>query len=857
MPVKDFLKNTSVKRQTLHYQLKVAFGFFFLFPVLGFIYMGYRYNILQDSHFAYYMLGILCFSFAGFYILRRLFDQISLVSRKVTESEIAAAEDADPGSRADEIQSIVNSFDRIEKRFHETTRQLERRVTEISILKELSELCYVTFDSKEILYVTLERALMLVDADIGSVMIRDRSDPDRFVVKASIGLGDLVKLEDRIDFETSIAKYAVLNKSPLVVENIENDTRFGRSNLPQYGTKSFVIMPIKTSKEVVGVLTLSRRKRPTSFTQRDVEILTPLLSNAAFTYENLGLIRENQENIRKLYVVNKIFKIINSSIRGSELFHALMGEIHNIIPFHFSAVLTRNPSKPLTVTVSELFSDHPLKIGKGIQISAAGTAVEKVMNQEAPLIVGEPARAGEALYDLFPAQEEIRSCWIGPLKSAADFNQILVLASTEPHGFQEHREFLEWAAHAVSFAMEKSRLLSAVLKREQEMDTIRQIGSILASSTFDMEKVLKYTMDMIREIINVEAGSLLLVKDRELEFAHAFNMDVEALKGFRLKLGQGIAGYVAARGVTLVENDVTRSPRFFPEVDQATGFTTRSILCVPIISQGNVIGVIEVINKIGGDFSNDDAEILQSISSSMSIAMENARLYKETVMMAEHERGIRGVFQKFVPKEIVDKIIHGRESGEEWIEETKTLTMLNLDIRGFAGLSKRLGPQKTVALLNRFFSVMGEIVFKYHGIVDKYLGDGFLSIFGAPVSSTMDADNAVFAALEMQASLPRVEDSFVRELGFSLEIGITLHTGEVVVGNFGFEKKMDYTVIGDPVNTVFRMQEMTRDLPNGILISEETRRAARMDLDLKAVDAQNARGMEGVKIFQLLGRKGT
>ncbi|RJR20450.1 MAG: GAF domain-containing protein [Desulfobacteraceae bacterium] len=857
MPIKNPLKKTSAKRQNLHYQLKIAFGLFFLFPVLGFVYLSYKYNILQDQHFSYYMLGVMCFSFAGFYMLRRLFDQIAVISKKLTENEFIASEEMELDSKTDEIQTIVSSFGKIEKRFQETTRQLERRATEFSILKELSELCHVTFDSREILYITLERALMLADADVGSVMIRDKSDPEAFVVKASIGLGDLVKLEDRIKFETSIAKYAVLNKSPLVVENIETDTRFGRHSLPQYGTKSFVIMPIKTSKEVVGVLTLSRRIKNTSFTHKDVEILTPLISNAAFTYENLWLLKENQANMRQLSAITRIFKIINSSMRQSELYQAILNEIQSVIQFSFSAVLIRETTKSQMIIISEVFSSHPLRTGKGAQFPLAGSAAEKVLSQEASLIIGDLARFGGTPDLSFLEVEGIRSCWIAPLKAGGVAGRVLVLASMELNVFQEHREFLDWAAHSLSFAMEKSHLLSAVIKREQEMDTIRQIGSILASSTFDMEQVLKYTMDMIREIINVEAGSLLLLRERELEFAHAFNLKMDTLKGFRLKLGQGIAGYVAARGITMIENDVLRSPSFFPEIDQLTGFRTRSVLCVPIISQGRVIGVIEVLNKIGGDFSEDDSEILQSIASSMSIAMENARLYNETVLMAEHERGIRGMFQKFVPKEIVDKIIHGQESGVEVIEETKTLTMLNLDIRGFTGLTKKLGPQKTVSLLNNFFSVMGHLVFKHHGIVDKYLGDGFLAMFGAPVSSTMDADNAISAALEMKKAIPQVEDYFVKELGFSVEIGISIHTGEVVVGNFGFEMKMDYTVIGDPVNAVFRMQEMTRTIPNAILISENTRHAARTALDVREVSTQDARGMEGVKVYELLGRKET
>ena len=163
----------------------------------------------------------------------------------------------------------------------------------------------------------------------------------------------------------------------------------------------------------------------------------------------------------------------------------------------------------------------------------------------------------------------------------------------------------------------------------------------------------------------------------------------------------------------------------------------------------------------------------------------------------------------------------------------------------------KIGSQKTVSLLNHFFSVMGGIVFKYHGIVDKYLGDGLLALFGAPVSSTMDSDNAVLAALEMKNSVATVNDYFAGEFGASISIGISVHTGEVVVGNFGFDMKMDYTVIGDSVNDVFKLQGLTKSIPNGILISEKTCHSARSRLKLRDVDDR----LGDLKIYELLGYK--
>jgi len=316
-------------------------------------------------------------------------------------------------------------------------------------------------------------------------------------------------------------------------------------------------------------------------------------------------------------------------------------------------------------------------------------------------------------------------------------------------------------------------------------------------------------------------------------------------------MGQGISGAVAALGKPIVENDASRSNYFHPEIDNAIGFKTHSVLCVPMISQGKVIGVIEVLNKLDGNFTEGDKDLLQSIATSVSIAMENARLYKETATMAEQERGIRGVFQKFVPKEVIDKIIHGNTINKKIVDEFKTITLLNLDIRNFSKLTRKIGPIKSVALLNQFFSIMGGIVFKHHGIVDKYLGDGFLALFGAPVSTAMDAENAVSAALEMQYAIESLNEDYLKAiLDEPVNIGISIFTGEVVVGNIGFEMKMDYTVIGDSVNNVFRLQDMTKSIPNVILVSESTIRAVQSPLEVRDFDKTIA----DMKVYELMGR---
>jgi class 3 adenylate cyclase/GAF domain-containing protein len=535
----------------------------------------------------------------------------------------------------------------------------------------------------------------------------------------------------------------------------------------------------------------------------------------------------------------------------------VLNELQSVVPFELAFVLTEDEAKAGHLKIFDLLISGQSNLARGASYVYKGSIIEKVFKQETSLLADNTGSSGNAVDRELFAEHGCTCCLLVPLKTDGVVTGILALSAKEVGIFYNVQKLITWIANGLSLAIERNRLSAAVVKRNRELDTIRQIGSALASSTFDISKVLKYTMDMIREVMNVEAGSLLFLEEDELEIAVAFNIKIKAMKKFRLKIGQGIAGYVAARGKSILVNDIEKSPHFFPMVDQSTGFKTQSALCVPMVSQGKVIGVVEVLNKINGEFSIDDKDLLQSIATSVCIALENARLYKETVSMAEQERDIRHMFQKFVPKEVLDKIIYDSENDRPEIEELKTLTLLNIDIRDFSDLSRQIGSQKTVSLLNSFFSVMGGIVFKHYGIIDKYLGDGFLALFGAPVSSTKDADNAISAGFEMKKSLSAVNRYLEKKYGATVRMGISIHTGEVVVGNIGFEKKMDYTVIGDPVNTVFRLQNLTKSFPDGILISENTMRATRSRPDVGEIKISTdlAHEFGGMKVYELLSEK--
>ncbi len=188
----------------------------------------------------------------------------------------------------------------------------------------------------------------------------------------------------------------------------------------------------------------------------------------------------------------------------------------------------------------------------------------------------------------------------------------------------------DYAAIAIDNAQVYQATDQALAQRVEELTYLYDIARTL-TSTLDEAQVFDLIASRITEIFHVEAGALLLMDEetQELEFVTNWAGDAERLRGLRLKRGQGIAGQVALSHQPAVVNDAYKDERFYNQVDRATGFTTRAILCVPLLLHDRCLGVIELLNKIEGPFTQEDLTRLQNVASSLTIALENARLYRE------------------------------------------------------------------------------------------------------------------------------------------------------------------------------------------------------------------------------------
>jgi adenylate cyclase len=346
-------------------------------------------------------------------------------------------------------------------------------------------------------------------------------------------------------------------------------------------------------------------------------------------------------------------------------------------------------------------------------------------------------------------------------------------------------------------------------------------------------------MDRVIDVMHAARGFIVLVDPATSQF------HVTVARGETLEDDHGaflgsltVIEQVVAKKKPVLSTDATVDDRFKGQ-QSVILHNLRSIIAVPLMVKGRVIGVLYVDNPFrAGIFDQDDKRFLQAIANQAATAIENARLYTELRANYERAEFVRRTFERYVNKQVMERVLSDPNGGFLAGERFR-VTMLASDIAGFSTLSQELEAEDLVALLNDYFRRMVDIVLEHGGNVDKFQGDGMLVVFGAPVPMEDSAERAVAAARQMVAEIEAINAERARVGDVALQVGIGLDTGYVVAGNIGSERRLDYTLIGIPVNNAAYLCNIR---PPDILISQNTYRALRGKIDAVAREPITLKG---------------
>lgn len=277
------------------------------------------------------------------------------------------------------------------------------------------------------------------------------------------------------------------------------------------------------------------------------------------------------------------------------------------------------------------------------------------------------------------------------------------------------------------------------------------------------------------------------------------------------------------------------------------GQQIRSALCVPLLMGADVVGVIHLSSSsAAGAYEPRDLELLRAIAQPAALAITNAQL----VRRIEDEAKTRAQLSRFLSPALLEKVVK-RELQWGMSGDTVWASVLFCDIRGFTAISDGQRPDAVVSMLNEYFEAMVEVVFEYNGVLDKFLGDGLMAVWGTLEQDPDDAAAAVRAAHRMREALEEVVNPTRARRGDApLRMGCGIATGRLIAGAMGAKRRQDFTVIGDTVNLASRLCGEAR--PGQVLVCEATERAASASgLRFHALEARLVKGVaRPVPVFE-------
>ncbi len=344
------------------------------------------------------------------------------------------------------------------------------------------------------------------------------------------------------------------------------------------------------------------------------------------------------------------------------------------------------------------------------------------------------------------------------------------------------------------------------LRRENErlhtlLPLYRLGEQFLVASTVD--EVVSILLDKVVEQTGVEQVSVMLFhpEDNCLRIAAARGMDKQLVDSICLKPGAQIAGWVFQQGKPVILNRDSQEESIFAPLLKRKEIA--SAISFPLIVRGAILGVLNISRSDREpSFSEADNEMLGIICGQAALALENVRLLETT----KRTTRLRTLFEQYVSPEVAEILIAG---GEDimGLGEIREVTVLFADIRNFTSLVQHMELSELRLFLNEFFRLFTETIFQNRGTVDKFMGDAVLAVFGAPVELENAGLSAVRTALLLR---DRFEELRNRWAGYlkkfqSVDIGIAVTSGRMYIGNVGSSRRLDYTVIGTPVNIAQRL----------------------------------------------------
>jgi adenylate cyclase len=386
--------------------------------------------------------------------------------------------------------------------------------------------------------------------------------------------------------------------------------------------------------------------------------------------------------------------------------------------------------------------------------------------------------------------------------------------------------------------------ITADQRNQQKLAILLEVSKGLGKAA-DTDAILKKIVEYAYQILTVDRVAIQLMDEHGV-LVNKIARDKRGGEQQRA-VPQSIARTAVQDKVAMITNNAGEDQRFGGQ--SILMQQIRSAICSPLIgSEDRVLGVIYVDNVSSShQFDEEDLAFVVAFSGIAAVAIENSQ-FAERI---RREMVVRSNFERYFAPQLAQRIASSGEAAKLGGDK-RTVVVLFSDIRGFTALSETMRPDDMATLLTEYFTEMVECVFRHDGTLDKFIGDSVMAQWGAPIGADDDADKAMAAAIDMMQELDKLNTKWKSEGRPQLDIGIGINQGEAFAGNIGSERRLEFTVIGDTVNTASRLCSAAG--PGEILISEDMRKALSKKPKLKEMPPMELKNKtQPVKVYKVIG----
>ncbi len=534
----------------------------------------------------------------------------------------------------------------------ERAQQSQRRIQELERLNEISRTVVRVLDLDEVLTRILREATQMLQVETGSVLLLEKdprqnadsheqsvSGQDELVFRLSVQEGRLVRISHRLKMGQGVAGWVAQNNQPLLVRDVRRDPRWFGEVEAGFSTRSILCVPLQIDGHVVGVLQALNKKGPHGFTERDLTLLSAFATSATVAIENARLFAEARQ-ARELRALNAMSTELSSTLELRSVLDTGLARTLEVMRAEAGTVsLVDVETGDLVVAVAQGWRGATPQEGMSIP------AGHRLLGWVAPASrIWSGDRSSYGLQAALAAlrDENVQAMALAPLRAGGRVVGVLSLMSYSARTFTaEEIDLLSAIGAMFGVAVENARLYEEVRANLLQNTYFNEIGSALTAS-LDLEQVLQIIMEGATSLIGVERVSIFLIDESTRDLVLEYSVGGHEL--IRLPAPwPGIVGWIAAHSTPVIANDVRHDPRFLPDIDTATHFDTRSILGLPLKLNERVIGVVEVLNKVDGPFTERDRELLVGFSKWAAIALHNARLYRELNQAKERLANVEAI----------------------------------------------------------------------------------------------------------------------------------------------------------------------------------------------------------------------